>query len=207
MPSVHQWNGHTLPTYDEMPKLPGTVQGSSWGLWEQLLQLKEPDQLGSLNLLCPEVVRAAKQEIRQGISVAINWNMRYCSHPQSNRQHPSHRIFPLSEAGQDWIGHDDEVSFNTQSGSQWDGFREYLRRSSYPADDKGHWAHQPSGRYYNGVSHAHITSTDTPQRNGIDGEYLRPRRLKCFLGLTYRSVDKTWRHRWSGDLARLRFLG
>jgi hypothetical protein len=54
----------------------------------------------------------------------------------------------------DWIGHDDEVEMNTQSGSQWDGFR--------------HWAHQPSGTYYNGVQHADITDPKASSRNGID---------------------------------------
>ena len=129
MGSAHAWNGAELPPYDELPVLPGTKQGSSWGLWERILHLDTPDQLGCLNLLAPAVVWEARKEIRHGISVAINWSMEHCSDPQSNRQHPSHRIFPLSDAGQEWIGHDDEVSFNTQSGSQWDGFREHCNGS------------------------------------------------------------------------------
>ena len=34
---------------------------------------------------------------------------------------------------------DDEVYINTQSGSQWDSLK--------------HFAHQPSGTYYNGLTH------------------------------------------------------
>jgi hypothetical protein len=43
-----------------------------------------------------------------------------CSTPHSQRKKPEHRIIPLT----DWTGRDDEVHINTQSGSQWDGFRE-----------------------------------------------------------------------------------
>jgi len=35
----------------------------------------------------------------------------------------------------------------------------------------GHWAHQPTKLYYNGVTHAEITASDGPTRNGIDRKY------------------------------------
>ena len=34
--------------------------------------------------------------------------------------------------------------------------------------DAGHWAHQPTKLYYNGVTHAEITDCSTVTRNGID---------------------------------------
>jgi hypothetical protein len=35
----------------------------------------------------------------------------------------------------------------------------------------GHWAHQPTKLYYNGVPHAEVMDVSVPPRNGIDREY------------------------------------
>lgn len=45
---------------------------------------------------------------------------------------------------------DDELYINTQSGSQWDSFK--------------HFAHQETGKYYNGLTHEDAVNSD---RNGI----------------------------------------
>jgi hypothetical protein len=122
-------NGKTVkvPCFADLPAVPGLPAGCTWGLWDKLLSLDTPDELGTLNLLTPRTVLAAKQEIQHGISVAINWSLDNCQTPHSNRRPPSHKIMSLREAQGDecpWTGHDDEVYMNTQSGSQWDGFRE-----------------------------------------------------------------------------------
>ena len=140
---------HHLPSYNSLPSVPGMPHGCAWGLWDAP---GKKDDLGTLNLLTPDVIRAARDEIQLGISVAINWSLDNCATPHSHRKPPDHVIKPLP----DWVGHDDEISMNTQSGSQWDGFR--------------HWAHQPSGLYYNGVTHADITAPDSSMRNGIDSK-------------------------------------
>jgi len=117
-----------IPSYADLPPVPGLPHGCTWGLWETLLNLSKPDELGTLNLLTPAIILAAKQEIEHGVSVAINWSLDNCKTPHSNRRAPVHRIMSLREAqGEDcpWVGHDDEVSMNTQSGSQWDGLSEY----------------------------------------------------------------------------------
>lgn len=153
----------SLPLYDALPPVAGMPHGCTWGLWDALRLSPGPlDQLGTLNLLTPSVVRSARNEIQLGISVAVNWRMDRCAPAHSGRAKPCHRIFTLESAGGAWTGHDDEVSFNTQGGSQWDGFR--------------HWAHQPSRTYYNGVRHEEITDPAAPLRNGIDGEC--PSRLR-----------------------------
>lgn len=138
---------HRLPSYNSIPPVPGMPHGCAWGLWDTP---GHKDDLGTLNLLTPDVIRSARNEIQVGIRVAINWSLDNCATPHSRRKPPEHRIMPLP----DWTGHDDEVSMNTQSGSQWDGFR--------------HWAHQPTGLYYNGVTHADITAPNSSMRNGID---------------------------------------
>ncbi|KEF63826.1 uncharacterized protein A1O9_01804 [Exophiala aquamarina CBS 119918] len=107
-----------LPSYADLPPVPNMPHGCTWGLWDRK---GHQDELGTLNLLTPSTILAAKDEIQYGRSVAINWSLDNCETPHSNRKKPNHRILQLP----DWIGHDDEIEMNTQSGSQWDGFREH----------------------------------------------------------------------------------
>lgn len=37
----------------------------------------------------------------------------------------------------------------------------------------GHWAHQESGKYYNGLTHEEISGPNRNLRNGIQGESKR----------------------------------
>ena len=46
-----------------------TVLGCAWGLFDKE---GKRDQLGTLNLLTPEVVLEAKKEIQTGVSVALS---------------------------------------------------------------------------------------------------------------------------------------
>ena len=117
MPLIKEKEGLVVPSYAELPAVPDMPHGCTWGLWDKD---GHQDEIGTLNLLTPSVVRAAKDEIQHGRSFAINWTLDNCETPHSGRRKPSHRIMPLP----DWVGHDDEVEMNTQSGSQWDGFRE-----------------------------------------------------------------------------------
>jgi hypothetical protein len=50
-----------LPSYDDIPAVPGMPHGCAWGLWDKN---GEKDQLGSLNLLTSEVVQEAGKEIQ-----------------------------------------------------------------------------------------------------------------------------------------------
>jgi hypothetical protein len=110
----------TLPSYQEIPTVKGMPHGCAWGFWDSYGD-SQPDELGTLNLLTPDRVLEAKKEIQLGIRVAINWPLNNCSTPHSNRRKPEHQIVPLPG----WEGNDDEIHMNTQSGSQWDGFREF----------------------------------------------------------------------------------
>lgn len=106
-----------LPSYVDLPPVPSMPHGCTWGLWDRK---GHRDELGTLNLLTPSTILTAKEEIQYGRSIAINWSLDNCETPHSNRRKPNHRIMQLP----DWIGHDDEIEMNTQSGSQWDGFSE-----------------------------------------------------------------------------------
>lgn len=57
-----------LPEWEDIPKAPGLPQGCAWGLFDRN---GERDQVGTLNLLTPEVILKAKEEIKSGESVCL----------------------------------------------------------------------------------------------------------------------------------------
>lgn len=48
------------PAFEDLPLDPNHPKASAWDLWGQ------KDELGTLNILTPEVVRQASQEVREG---------------------------------------------------------------------------------------------------------------------------------------------
>lgn len=58
----------TLPDFDNLPPVAGKPQGCAWGVFDKDGQR---DKYGTLNLLTPEVVRAASGEIQRGVSVSL----------------------------------------------------------------------------------------------------------------------------------------
>ncbi|KAG4025882.1 hypothetical protein MFRU_049g00530 [Monilinia fructicola] len=140
-----------LPSFKDMPPIPGMPQGTAWGLFDQN---GERDNCGTLNLLTPENTLEACKEIKSGRSVALNWAIDRIHEPGFNREKPQHTIRDLTPLG--FKAYDDVIHINTQSGSQWDGFR--------------HWAHQPTSLYYNNFPHSDVTSLlpENICKNGID---------------------------------------
>ncbi|KAJ5102529.1 hypothetical protein N7532_003058 [Penicillium argentinense] len=124
-----------LPTFDELPAVEGMPQGCAWGVFDQD---GEKDVYGTLNLLTPETVKAAAEEVQDGISISLNWPIGSIKMPGFFRKSLDHKVMKLEDhqSGLHY-GFDDEVSFNTQASSQWDSLC--------------HFMHQPSGKAYNGV--------------------------------------------------------
>jgi len=58
-----------LPDFKDLPPVEGMPKGCAWGLWDE--PGKPKDQLGSLNLLTPEVVREAIKEVKTGERCAL----------------------------------------------------------------------------------------------------------------------------------------
>ena len=123
-----------LPTYDELPVKQGAPRGSSWGLWG------DGDRFGCLNLLTAERAARAARAVRKGVTFALNLEYELPDPPLFGRQAPHHEV--LGEGG-----HDDVLHFNTQSSSQWDGFRHvqhpiHGHYNGVADDDHGidHWA-------------------------------------------------------------------
>ena len=121
---------HRLPSYDELPVRADAPPRSSWGLWG------DKDVFGCLNLLTPDRVIEAAGLVRKGAVFALNWDMHLPDPPLFGRPRHEHTVSWLPGE----VGHDDELSgWNTQSSSQWDGFR--------------HLQNQPHG-FYGGVDDA-----------------------------------------------------
>jgi hypothetical protein len=58
-----QMRAQDLPAFKDLPPVAGLPHGCAWGIWDKN---GEKDQLGSLNLLTPEIVREAGKEIETG---------------------------------------------------------------------------------------------------------------------------------------------
>lgn len=103
------------PKFDELPLDPTGPPGNAWGLFG------EDDQLGMLNLLTPEVVASAALEIKNGIRISLDMPFDKPSFPTEGRKKFEHRILHFPDVPMN----DDEVYMNTQSSTQWDGFRHF----------------------------------------------------------------------------------
>jgi hypothetical protein len=57
-----------LPSWKDMPPVKGMPHGTAWGLFDKN---DVPDEVGTINLLTPEVVVEARKEILTGRSVVL----------------------------------------------------------------------------------------------------------------------------------------
>jgi len=105
----------TAPSFDSLPLQKGGPRGNAWGLFGKT------DELGMLNRLTPENTLAATKEVKNGIRISIDWALNQPKVPCFNRapfhQHIHHKT-PRTV-------NDDILTLNTQSSSQWDGFRHF----------------------------------------------------------------------------------
>lgn len=131
------------PPFSSLPLLKDGPHGNAWGLWGA------KDELGMLNRLTPANTVAASKEIEHGIRVSVDWPLSAMAPPCFNRVAFGHRVINKAPRSVN----DDEVSFNTQSSSQWDGFR--------------HYGYQKEKRYYNGCTNEEVLGGE---RNGIHGQ-------------------------------------
>ncbi|PSK44719.1 hypothetical protein B9Z65_8928 [Elsinoe australis] len=128
------WNPNdaSFPTRKELPAIDGAPKDAAW-FWGK------DDGLGRLNLLTPTRVAAAAKLIQTGEIVPVNLPLTTPEVPAFGREPFKHEIKPLAPG----IAYDDLYTMNTQSGTQWDGFR--------------HFAHIQSQTFYNGCKGDDIT--------------------------------------------------
>ncbi|RDW58048.1 hypothetical protein BP6252_13459 [Coleophoma cylindrospora] len=126
-----------FPTRKHVPRREGAPAESAW-VWG------ENDYIGRLNLLTPTRVTQAAKQIKTGEIVPLNLPLDVPEQPAFARETFQHEIKPLAPG----LAYDDKYTLNTQSGTQWDGFR--------------HIAHMPSAQFYNGTTGDDV---DGPNRN------------------------------------------
>lgn len=106
---------HPYTSFDALPPVPTQPQGCTWGIWGS------SDELGTLNLLTPDRVRAARSEIQTGESIQLDWPLHNVQFPGFGRKPFEQKVLDLAPLG--FKALDDEVYVNTQSGSQWDSLK------------------------------------------------------------------------------------
>lgn len=123
-----------LPDFDSLPTIDG-VPHRAWGVFDKD---GKKDHLGCVNLLTPDVIKEAYKEAREGVSISLNWPIGALAKPGFARKGLVHKPIDFKDPSLPNLHcFDDEVEFNTQCSSQWDGLV--------------HYAHQPSGLNYNGI--------------------------------------------------------
>ncbi|KAK4959246.1 hypothetical protein LTR10_004048 [Elasticomyces elasticus] len=140
----------SLPKRSELPNIDGAPEGAAW-FWGK------DDELGRLNLLTPARTAAAAKLIKTGEVVNLDLAANLPDPPMYGRERFKHTIKPLGETG-----NDDLYEMNTQSGSQWDGFRHVGLK------------HDGKSVFYNGITQDDINNThkmglDAWARHGIAG--------------------------------------
>jgi hypothetical protein len=115
-----------LPDYDELPRRSGLACG--WEVWKP-----HGDVFGCLNMLTPERAAAAARLVERGAAFALNWSMRLPDPPLFGRARYEHEVTGDAVS----TSHDDVLhAWNTQSSSQWDGFR-HIRNHAMREDAPG----------------------------------------------------------------------
>src|SRR5271154_4053429 len=132
----------SFPLRKDLPRIPGAPEDCAW-VWGK------DDYIGRLNLLTPTRVKAAAAEIRTGEMARVDLPLNVPEQPAFGREKFQHSIKTIVEN----IAYDDLYNMNTQSGTQWDGFR--------------HFAHIPTQTFYNGTKGSDITGPEANEKCSI----------------------------------------
>ncbi|TVY91253.1 hypothetical protein LAWI1_G002413 [Lachnellula willkommii] len=129
-----------IPSFSSLPLKKDGPRGNAWGLFGPT------DELGMLNRLTPSTTLAAAAEIVHGIRISTDQALDKPTAPCFNRQVLHQHIHHKSPR----TINDDILTLNTQSSTQWDGFR--------------HFGYQDHQIYFNGCKQDEIHNST---RNGI----------------------------------------
>lgn len=132
-----------LPLRKDLRPKSGEPEDSAW-IWG------DDDELGRLNLQTPERVKKALETVLSGETIPLGLPFDQPMPPCYGRAFFKHRITSLGGARHTV---DDSYEMNPQSTSQWDGFR--------------HFAHVPSGFFYNKTTFEDITGPNASTKCGM----------------------------------------
>ncbi|KAI0197268.1 hypothetical protein EV127DRAFT_329778 [Xylaria flabelliformis] len=143
-------NANGVPDFDALPLREGAPRHAAWGLYG------DKDELGFLNRLTDErVAAAAREEIKSGKRISLNWPLNAQAHEKAFFQRAAFHQELIAKAPR--IVNDDVWTFNSQVSTQWDGLR--------------HFGYQDAQLFYNGVSMSDIHHVDeeTGKRSTVLG--------------------------------------
>ena len=63
-----------IPDFDSLPPVKGMPQGCAWGIFDKG---GKKDKFGTINLITPEVVKAAVSEVKEGVSVSLKYGYQH----------------------------------------------------------------------------------------------------------------------------------
>ncbi|KAG8698347.1 hypothetical protein FRC08_005987 [Ceratobasidium sp. 394] len=132
-----------LPPFKDLPLKPEYPPHAAWGVWG------DKDELGTVNNITPETILAASKEVKQGLSIPLNWSVDQPKYPFYERSGFHQEIVPKHPR----TVNDDVVHFNTQSSSQWDSLR--------------HFGYQAERVFYNGLKQDDLLADTSLTQNGI----------------------------------------
>ena len=135
-----------VPPFSSLPLDPSGPHHNAWGLYGP------NDQLGTLNRLSPDIVKAAASEITTGIRIGLDWPLdAQADLPFFGRQAFHKEVYAKPPR----TVNDDIWTFNTQSSTQWDGLR--------------HFGYQKEACFYNGVTMDDIHGTNGKEKTNVNG--------------------------------------
>ncbi|ESK83624.1 hypothetical protein Moror_12034 [Moniliophthora roreri MCA 2997] len=116
--SARQFNSSDIyanwPSYDQLPLDPSYPTKAAWGVWGA------SDELGALNHITTDTIKAAKSEIEHGIAINLNLELDIPNPPFVSKRPPMTHAFLAMEGYQD-----DVITLNTQVSTQFDGLRHF----------------------------------------------------------------------------------
>ncbi|KAI0540165.1 hypothetical protein GGR58DRAFT_173732 [Xylaria digitata] len=143
-------NANGVPDFDALPLREGDPRRAAWGLYG------DTDELGFLNRLTDErVAAAAREEIKSGKRISLNWPLDAQTHGKTFFQRAALHRELINKAPR--IINDDVWTFNSQVSTQWDGLR--------------HFGYQDVQKFYNGVEQGdiHHVNAETGERSTVLG--------------------------------------
>ncbi|EXJ88509.1 hypothetical protein A1O1_05439 [Capronia coronata CBS 617.96] len=143
-PEQRPWDpdNTVFPRLQDLPQIPNAPKHCAW-VWGP------EDNLGRLNLLTPRRVQAAASEIKTGETARVDLPLNVPKQPAWSREAFTLTIKVVDEG----IGNDDLYHLNTQSGTQWDGFR--------------HMSHAPTKTFYNNTKQEDISGPEANHKCSI----------------------------------------
>ena len=129
------------PPFSSLPLDKNGPAGNAWGLYGK------DDELGALHMLTPSVVQSAASEIQSGQRVPLDWSLNLPTFPSFDRPAFDWRMeIRRHPNGDKRVVNDDFLNINTQSSSQWDGFR--------------HYGYQQAGKFYGGRTQQELEESE-----------------------------------------------